>query len=238
MKVLNIIRSIISYILFVAVIIVIAPFVILLSLFPKSWKKPQKAFFLVAYLGYSLILRFSFLPIKISGKENLPNKPVIFAANHQSIIDIPILGFLTKGFSHFWLFKFELLKIPILGFVLRRMSVPVYRSEFRKNSDVVGKVVSFLQKKNNHLIIFPEGRRTSSNLVDRFLYGLFYFAKESNLPVLPIKIFNAYKALPVGHILISRHPIKVIIGKEIYYKNGETKEDFTKKVRQWFIDEK
>ena len=46
----------------------------------------------------------TFLPIHVEGKENLIEQPAIIIANHQSSLDIPVIGALFDHHPHVWLF--------------------------------------------------------------------------------------------------------------------------------------
>src|SRR4051812_7943418 len=67
------------------------------------------------------------IQVEVSGLENVPPAPFVYCSNHQSLLDILVLGgALTGDFK--WAAKRELMKIPFLGWHLRLAGhVPVDR---------------------------------------------------------------------------------------------------------------
>ena len=56
---------------------------------------------------YAITIRALLLPIKVVGLENIPHTPAIIAANHQSALDIPLVGNLMRCYPHIWFLKHE-----------------------------------------------------------------------------------------------------------------------------------
>src|SRR5579872_4508924 len=104
-----ILHSLASRVLLILVILIFfIPLVIFICI-PQSWRYKHPVFFIPVQLFYSAILKCSLVPIKYEGQENIPNESVIFAGNHQSSLDIPLMGVLSKGVPHVWLAKQELM---------------------------------------------------------------------------------------------------------------------------------
>ena len=81
----------------------------------------------------SSICRAGGVEVAVTGKEHLdPERPYIFAANHQSQFDIFVLqGYLGVNFR--WLAKKELFTVPIWGPAMRRAGyIPIDRSHGRQ----------------------------------------------------------------------------------------------------------
>ena len=69
-------------------------------------------------------------------------------------------------------------------------------------------------------IVFPEGGRTLDGKLQPAQPGLGLIIAKTLAPVVPMRIFGAYEAMPYGgHPRI--HPIKVKVGAPLYF----TKED-------------
>ena len=113
--------------------------------------------------GYWLITCLKlFLSTKIivRGKENIiKNEKFFIACTHQSILETFYLQ--TVFNSPFFILKKELLKIPIFGFFLKKIGcISIDRNKITKgNLDFFEKVKNSLEKTENPLIIFPQGKR-------------------------------------------------------------------------------
>jgi len=152
---------------------------------------------------------------KIKGRENIrPGKSYIFLSNHTSYLDIPGVC-LTVPRQIRPLAKKELLKIPVLGWIIRHASVIVDRSsnESRRKSmehlkDVLRRGISVL--------IFPEGTQNRSDQpLQPFYDGAFRIAIETQQPILPMVILNAGKLMPPRRMFIQSGTITIIIRPEI-----------------------
>ena len=234
MKVLDFCRTAVSYVLVIPAIVVVFPACILTKMFPQ-WKPVG-----VARFFYWIILKASLLPIEFEGLENLPRdsrEQFIFAANHQSSFDIPLIGTLLRGGSHLWLFKDALLKIPVFGSLLQRVGAPVDFGSVHRRAASFRRIVTQAREQKASVILFPEGRRGFSNDILPFRRGFALAATMLSRPVLPIRIVNAYKAYPMGSFLLNYFPIKVIIGKPISCVSDESVSEFSDRVRQWFVEQ-
>lgn len=230
------IRTIISYILIVLLVAIITiPCLIFISL-PARWRYDNKLYFWLSHFFYKASLFFTFLPIEFIGKENLPKEPAIIASNHQSALDIPLVGALLNGYPHIWM-AWAYLKKYWMGIVLRRMAILIDLSSPLKSMKSLVKAIKMLNGKKRHVIIFPEGGRyIDGNKIHDFFAGFVIIAKKTGRPVVPVLILNAYKVYPPGSFLIHRHPVKVIVGKPFYYQEGEADKEFKDRVRKWFVD--
>src|SRR5438552_9654677 len=97
MKIGMIARTLFSRFLLVLLgIIFLIPMVIFMCI-PKYKRYHSKIIFWITHWFYVAVLKCSLLPIKFIGVNNIPDdEPVIFASNHQSSLDIPLVGVLTK----------------------------------------------------------------------------------------------------------------------------------------------
>ena len=69
--------------------------------------------------------------------------------------------------------------------------------------------------KGKNLVTFPEGTRSTTGQLLSFKKGSFVIAQKRNIPIVPIAIFGADKALKKGSFWVKPHPIHVHIGKAI-----------------------
>jgi len=132
----------------------------------------------------------------VTGLENIPkNQAVIFAANHQSTMDIPAMfGFLPVEFRI--MAKQILFMIPFLGWHLYLGgNIPIDRQNTKKARDSVFKSASQI-KKGISLLIFVEGTRSRDGKLHRFKRGGFTLAKKLHVPVVPIAINGTFRLMP------------------------------------------
>lgn len=234
--ILKLLRTLLSYLLFVILVLVLAIPCLIFILLPARWRYDNKLYFWMTYIFYKATLLFSFVPIEFIGKENLPKEPAVFVANHQSALDIPLVGSLMGGFPHIWL-AWANLKYYWIGIVISRMTVLIDTTTPMKGMRSLIKAIKMFDGKQRHVIIFPEGGRfIDGNKIHDFFAGFVIIAKRTKRPVIPILILNAYKVYPPGAFFINRYPVRVIIGKPFYFKEGESDDAFKNRVRKWFVD--
>jgi len=204
-------------------------------LLPERWRYDNKLYFWITDAFFKATLLFTFLPITVIGKENIPKEPAIIAPNHQSALDIPLVASLLDGYPHIWMAWVRLTKYWV-GFFVKRMAVLIDMSSSIKGAKSLIKALKLIQGKQRHVIIFPEGSRSNGNQVGDFFAGFVILAKKTGRPVVPVLILDAYKVYPPGSFFINWYPITVIVGKPFLYKDGESDQEFKEKVHNWFVD--
>jgi len=119
----------------------------------------------------------------------------VFVANHQGAFDIfSIYGYLGHPFK--WMMRKGLANFPLVGTACQRaghIMVDTHSAEGLKRTmaDAEGKLSHGMS-----LVVFPEGRRTSTGKVGTFKPGAYKLAVEFNLPVVPITIDGSYRVMP------------------------------------------
>jgi len=136
-----------------------------------------------------------FASIEVEGWETVPNGACIFASNHQSMLDPPVIGScLPREIS--FIARRSLFDNPVLGAVLSYCHcIPVDRGE----ADI-GAIRSALAAlaKGRGLMIFPEGTRSADGVIGEAKAGAGLLACKSGVPVIPIHIRGARDVLPRG----------------------------------------
>ena len=153
------------------------------------------------------------LNIKVIGKENIPNEVCVFVANHQSILDVPILVTSANRAIGF-IGKKELLKIPVLGYWMKQVHcVPIDRGNVREAVKVINQGVENLQK-GYSMGIFPEGTRAKNGIMKPFKKGSLKLATKAKVKIVPVAISGANKAYELES-KFKRADIKITFGKAI-----------------------
>jgi len=171
----------------------------------------------ICWIIFKLIFR-----LKVTGQEDIPQDgPFIIVANHSSLLDPVILGVSVRPKVIFVAAAY-LFKIGWLGYMLRKFnSIPVQRENDIKAIKQSLKIL----KRGGVLGIFPEGGidRQKNNLPVRA--GAAYLATKIGVPIVPIRIKGADKALPRGAKFIrSLNKIEVEIKKPIFCSRQTNKD--------------
>ncbi len=165
------------------------------------------------------ICRAGGVEVAVAGKEQLnPERPYIFAANHQSQFDIFVLqGFLGLNFR--WLAKKELFTVPIWGAAMRRAGyIPIDRSHGRKAIKSLDEAAQKIAA-GTSVIIFPEGTRSIDGKLHDFKAGAMMLAIKSGVPIVPVAILGTYEILPKGKLLMKPGKVQIRVGRAIASKN-------------------
>lgn len=133
---------------------------------------------------------------QIHGLEKVKlDRPTVFAGNHQSFMDMPLLAGLP--FDMKWVSKKELFKIPVAGWLLK---VSGHISVDRGKKGAIQSLYKIKPYVDNNIpvMIFPEGTRSRAGELKPFKNGAFIVAKEYNYSVQPIVIQGTYNIMPPG----------------------------------------
>lgn len=234
----SVVHTVISRILAALVIIIIALPVALCLLVPARWRFNNAVMYALGRFFYWSILKVSFVPIIYKGVENMPQEPSIIVANHQSSLDIPLVGNLVGYHPHTWLATSDLLKSILFRYLLPRTCILVDISSPTKAMRSLIKAIVMVNGKPCHLIVFPEGGRFTDNEIHDFYGGFAILARKMGRPVVPVRIFNACMVYPPNTFWAQWHSITVVVGQPFLYQENDTEESFKNRVRQWFIDQK
>ncbi len=174
--------------------------------------------------------------VHVLGKEKLPLEgPCIIAANHNSHLDTMVL------MSIFPLSKINQVKpVAAADYFMKNKYfawfsqnvigiIPLKRRPTKEEGHPLLGVTKAL-KNGDIVIVFPEGSRGVPEEMGTFKTGIAHLAKEfPSIPVVPIYIHGAGKALPKGEALFVPFIIDVNIGEALYY-NDENNKVFTQRL--------
>ena len=132
------------------------------------------------------------LTVEISGEHLVPAGGVMYCSNHQSLLDILVLGAVLPGDLK-WATKRSIMNVPFLGWHLRFAGhVPVDRQMgSRAAADTIKRFREKLEN-DEQLLVFPEGTRSQDGLVQPFKNGGFYAAVRAQRPVLPVALDGTF----------------------------------------------
>jgi 1-acyl-sn-glycerol-3-phosphate acyltransferase len=162
-----------------------------------------------------LIMKTIVSPVKVVGLDRIDSgKPHVYAVNHASALDIPML-YAYLPFQFRIAFKKELLKYPIVGWHLRR-SGQVCIDQHNKAA-AVRSVRAALKSLDAGmpLVIFPEGGRTPDGQIKPFMQGAFFLAIKAQVDIVPVALVGTYELLPMNTYHIKCRPLEMRVGEPI-----------------------
>ncbi len=230
-----ILRTIICAIRLLPIVLcVVLPAIILMVILSDESRYKSTTLYRFLDWTYRGILWAIMLPVEYVGNYRSPETPAIFIANHQSALDIPLVGVVLNGHSHVWLAHEWYLRYPILGTFIRRIGVAVRPGDAEKGISTVRSSMSHLRNGDRSIIIFPEGTRHRDGSVHDFRGGFGILAQTTGLPVVPILIEHAGEALPPKSLLVKPICCRVTVGEPYEVRAQESNEEFIARIRAWY----
>lgn len=162
--------------------------------------------------------------VSIENKELIPwDEPVIFASNHQSNFDVPLLwALLPVPFR--WIGKAELLGAPLLGRAMRTSGAIAVDRGVKGKSYKAMHTAANCVKDGSSVIIFPEGTfGAKGGKMRPFKKGITILAKETGAFIVPLTIFGTGKLNPPDSYELNYGPIGVIVHPPIGPESREGK---------------
>ena len=83
-----------------------------------------------------------------------------------------------------------------------------------------------------HVVLFPEGTRTTTGDINAFQPGIGLLARHTGRQVLPVRIVGIRQVLPKGAARPHRYPVEVRIGAPIRALPGEDARAFTARLEE------
>jgi len=162
-----------------------------------------------------MIMKTIFSPLRVIGLEKIDSsKTHVYAVNHASALDIPVL-YAYLPFQFRIVHKKELLSYPIVGWHLKRSGQVCVDQQHPARS--VGSIRSALKtlKGGMPLVIFPEGGRTPDGRIQPFLSGAFFLAIKAQVDIVPVALVGTYELLPMDTYHIKPRPLEMRVGEPI-----------------------
>lgn len=150
------------------------------------------------------IFFFSLLyPMKVYGKENIPEGGAVLVSNHFRAIDC---GFIARICDKDikYLAKKEIFKNKLISKIVKSYGgIPIDRD----NPDIKSLLEAIKEiKKGNKLCIFPEGKRNVSGTSDlqEIKGGSVIFSVKAKCPIVPIMMLKKAKMFSKTRIIIGK----------------------------------
>ncbi|HYM19731.1 MAG TPA: lysophospholipid acyltransferase family protein [Candidatus Kapabacteria bacterium] len=205
-------RSIIAATVFIVVTIIFSIISIPAALVDRS----GRTYCVVARLWSRIFLTLFDISVSVNGSENvLTSEHYVFAANHSSYTDIPVL-FVAIPKDVRLVLRHTLTRIPIWGWallvgpfiIINRASAPKAKKSLNRAVEII--------KGGASVLLFPEGTRTHDGKVQSFKRGAFHLAYESGAKVIPVSVRGTFDVMTRFDKLPKTHKhVTVTIGKPL-----------------------
>ncbi|MBP6286559.1 MAG: 1-acyl-sn-glycerol-3-phosphate acyltransferase [Ferruginibacter sp.] len=190
-RALRVLFTIYAFLPFTAFLLLVFPLVVAASFFGKI-KGGNFIYWLCQCWSDFVIFMLGIFHRNIFETPHDRNRQYVFVFNHSSFLDIPILFKAIRGQHFRVLGKAEMAKIPLFGFIYKNAVVMVERDNPENRAKSVKQLISVL-KKGISVVISPEGTfNMSTDPLKEFYDGAFRIAIETQTPIKPILILDAY----------------------------------------------
>ncbi len=205
-------RNLIYWLILVVSLIAMFPFILLAAVVPNGAHTVARQW--VKILMWSL-KNIVGLKYRLVGAENIPDKPSIICAKHQS-------GWETLALQEIFppqvfVAKRELFKIPFFGWGLANAQLAKQGRERRDEG--------------YWITIFPEGTRVAPGSKGRYKSGAARMAKLFEMDIVPVAL-NSGEFWPKDSFLKYPGTVDVIIGPVIRHEDGSEAE-LTARCEEW-----
>lgn len=213
--------------IYVLLIIVCALYGVVASAFLTLIGKQGLSQWTVARVFYTLCRFILGIKVVIKNQEILDKtRPAVFVANHQSELDILLLGATFPKFCSVTAKK-SLKNYPFLGwFMTLSGSVFIDRTNRDNALAAFANAAKKMRQKNQSVFIFPEGTRSYAQTPGLlpFKKGAFYFAVQAQVPLVPYVISNYSKVFSFQKRIFQPGTIEVEVLQPVSTE-GLTKDD-------------
>lgn len=189
--------------------------------------------------------------VRVRGLEHLENLPgpVVFASNHQSHFDVPVILMampgrvrakiapaMAKEFfkAHFFPEEFSRrqvltnrLNYYLAAFFFNTFPLPQREAGARQTLRYIGEVTG----DGFSVLIFPEGVRSESGDIKPFRGGIGMIGSRLGLPIIPIRIDGVDRVLHTSWKMAKPGPVSVTFGAPMHL-SGDNYADLAKQVEQ------
>jgi len=155
--------------------------------------------FVVARTFYALTKKALNIEVEVEGEENLDTRPAVLMANHQSMLDVLVVGRLMPKQASI-MAKKSLQYTPLGPFMTMSGAIFVDRGNNERAVQSLTAAGELMKKLKISLWMFPEGTRTSSENPGMLPLkkGGFHLAIQSGIPIIPIVTANYWRLYRKG----------------------------------------
>jgi 1-acyl-sn-glycerol-3-phosphate acyltransferase len=149
--------------------------------------------------------------VSVVGSENIPTSGgyILAPGAHRSILDTPLASLAGPRILRYMGAE-NYFNIPGLGWFLRAMGgFPVERA---MTDRAALRVAEAVLAGGEPLVVFPEGTRQSGPIIEELKEGASFLACRAGVPIIPVGIGGAGRALPKGKRIARPTKIAIVVG--------------------------
>ncbi|HXH23796.1 MAG TPA: AMP-binding protein [Vicinamibacterales bacterium] len=178
---------------------------------------------------------------RVEGREHLRDLegPVIFASNHQSHMDVPVIisalpgrwrariaPAMLKEFFHAHFYPSEhawrewftnSLNYYLACFYFNTFPIPQREAGARQTLKYMGELTG----EGWSILIFPEGVRSATGDIKPFRPGIGMIASRLDVPVVPVRLDGVDRLLPVGSHFVRPGRVRVAFGAPLRLRGDD-----------------
>ena len=185
------IRTVVVALFLTVYTLILGPPLVLYAALSRS----VEALYWTGVKGVVFIVRLVGIRTRVEGIENIPPGTCVFAANHTSNSDGPVIvGAIPRRIAI--LAKKSLFTIPVVGTAFRQARfTPVDRGSPERAKASIELAAEYVRQGTSFLI-FPEGTRSGNGRLLPFKSGALLLAIGAGVPVVPVACIGAHRILP------------------------------------------
>ena len=200
-----------TYVLYIPLLAASTAFFGCLALLCALWDRSGRQQHSIARIWAKSLLKLGLSPVTVLGADKLPTRPAVYASNHLSYMDTPVL-FAQLPFQFRIFAKSSLWNVPFIGWYLHRSGqVPIDDKSSRTAIAGLLRGVKTIES-GLPLVLFPEGGRSDSGQLKTMMSGCAFMAIRAQVPLVPLVLIGTYELLPVHTYHLSPRPLKLIVG--------------------------
>ncbi|KAI0480664.1 acyltransferase-domain-containing protein [Xylariaceae sp. FL0804] len=168
-------------------------------------------------------------------------RPAVFIGNHQSELDVLMLGCMFPKYCSVTAKK-NLKKIPFLGWYMSLSgTVFIDRQNSKDARSAMAGAATEIQRRKQSVYMFPEGTRSYTKEPDLlpFKKGAFHLAVQAGVPIVPVVVANYSNVLYIKDFVFNsgKIPIKVLDPIPTTGLTAEDVPELTRSTRELMLKE-
>ncbi len=196
-------------------IITLPIFLVLLLLGRFNRKLRTKIAQPLVNFGFRCVLLSAGTKVSVKGLENIPrDKAVLFAGNHRSFADIPII-YTTVPVLTGIIAKKEIQKVPFLSWWMKLVNCFFLdRDNMKEGMKTILSAIDDI-KHGYSVFVMPEGTRNHNKELLPFKEGSFKIADKTGCPIVPVAIWKSDEIFEMHIPKVRRTKVTITYGAPI-----------------------
>jgi 1-acyl-sn-glycerol-3-phosphate acyltransferase len=159
--------------------------------------------------GEVIVRAFPYWRVEVEGALPPPPATFVVVPNHRSMVDALAVACLPREMK--WLGKQEAFRLPWLGWAFHLAGfVPVDRTDKVSGSAALARLRAYLAA-GIPVGLFAEGTRSRDGSLRPFRPGPFKLAVDGGVPIVPVAISGAGRAMPADGLRVRPSRVRVRI---------------------------